>query len=123
MTPLTDEKLMARIALSDLKEKYDKFIAVKDDPTAKQNRKGIAQSMFEEMEDGILRGAKYACNVCVDGLPKLPTKVCQKKQQHDEKAASAAAFQCAPSYIDGSANMKKVSDQLTKWALFASRGQ
>jgi hypothetical protein len=118
MTPLNDENLMARIALSDLKEKYDKFIAVKDDPTAKQNRKGIAQSMFEEMEDGILRGAKYACNVCVDGLPKLPTKVYQKKQQaQTQHEKAAASFQCAPSYIDGSANMKKVSDQLTKWAL------
>jgi hypothetical protein len=43
--------------------------------------------------------------------------VYQKKQQAQTQHEKAAAFQCAPSYIDGSANMKKVSDQLTKWAL------
>jgi transcription initiation factor TFIID subunit TAF12 len=85
MTPLNDEKLMARIALSDLKEKYDKFIAVKDDPTAKQNVKGIAQSMFEEMEDGILRGATYACQSYQQKYTKHMKKQQQQQQQQHQQ--------------------------------------
>jgi len=72
LTEIT-KTIMDRVHLSDMRFLYQQLISVKED--AKSCDIAYAQAVFDELTpDGIFKGAKYVCKVCVRQLPQLPKK-------------------------------------------------
>jgi len=68
-----DATVMERVHLSGMRFLYQQLINVKED--AKNCDIAYAQAVFDELTpDGIFKGAKFVCKVCVRQLPKLPKK-------------------------------------------------
>ena len=68
-----DATVMERVHLSGMRFLYQQLINVKED--AKNSDIAYAQAVFDELtSDGIFKGAKYVCKVCVRQLPQLPKK-------------------------------------------------
>jgi hypothetical protein len=112
MELLSDPEVALRIALSPLKKMWEKQIAPKDDPNATSQARGYATAMFNELLDGILRNAKYACKLCVSQLPKL-TKA--QKRNLSPPSPHQEEFRCAPDTA-APPNMRKIIDLMNKWS-------
>lgn len=117
---LDDPKVAPRIAMSSLKDRYLETMALIDDPSVTQQKKGWARAMRTEMLDGLLRDAKYACDVCISQLPKLlpaKKKKITKKKVVDENPVidETPVFRCAPDNGQP-VDLRKIVDMQVKWS-------
>jgi hypothetical protein len=118
MKLLSDPHVAARVALSDLKAMWERQVAVRNDPKATKYQRNYAQAMFDELVDGILRNAKYACKLCISQLPKLPSVVHKKATENNPPSPlpeQYPEFRCAPD-SGAQPDMRKVKNMMTKWS-------
>jgi hypothetical protein len=120
MKLLSDPHVAARIALSDLKVMWERQVAVRNDPNATKYQRNYAQAMFNELIEGVLRNAKYACKLCISQLPKLPSATAHKNATENNPSSSPPfeqypEFRCA-SDSGAQPDMWKVKNMMNKWS-------
>jgi hypothetical protein len=120
MKLLSDPQVAARIALSDLKVMWERQVAVRNDPMATKYQRNYAQAMFNELVDGILRNAKYACKICISQLPKLPSAVHKKSPDNRPPLTPPPEqypqFRCASADSGAQPDMWKIKNMMNKWS-------
>jgi hypothetical protein len=71
---VTLESVQHRINASGINEMWLEKTANRNNPQTSQQRRNYELAMYEELPNGILRHATYACKICVKHLPNVVPK-------------------------------------------------